>query len=69
MGHIDKMTNVGWVVYEQDIDQAKLVILTNLFLSVLFCFIAVVCSQLCFVCMIITDTEQFIRCDKLYRYQ
>ena len=28
------MTNVSWVVYRQDIDQLKLVILTNLFLSV-----------------------------------
>ena len=27
------MTNVGWVVYGRDIDQPKLVILTNLFLS------------------------------------
>ena len=28
------MTNLGWAVYVQDIDQPKLVILTNLFLSV-----------------------------------
>ena len=29
-----KRTNLGWVVYGQDIDQPKLIILTNLFLSV-----------------------------------
>ena len=29
-----KMTNVSWVVYEQDIYQHTLVILTNLFISV-----------------------------------
>ena len=28
-----KMTNVNWVVYGQDVDQPKLVILTNLFPS------------------------------------
>ena len=48
-----KMTNLGWVVYGQDIDQLKLVILNNLFLSVYvlaFVSSSSYCVQTCCAC-------------------